>query len=220
MPESASEMAITFESLFELLRREKNREALQKLNPAFYRDVRVYLLEKQQRLGTSSEQDTAEREKVQRQLENIRKLLRELYERREKKILTMALNESRSHTPVDHEALLPEEKVSCDLLLQILKKSRQEQFESLFEPGAEPLAAEPPLPEKIKADAAMSGPLLTDAPDAAPASATVVRFIRAVPRFIGTELEEYGPYEEEEIANLPRDIAKVLIERGRAERIE
>ena len=49
---------------------------------------------------------------------------------------------------------------------------------------------------------------------------TVVRFLLAVPKFVGTELEDYGPYEEEEIANLPNNIAKVLIERGRAEKIE
>ena len=48
----------------------------------------------------------------------------------------------------------------------------------------------------------------------------LVRFLYAVPKFVGKELEEYGPFEEEDIANLPSDIADILIGKGRVEEIK
>ena len=44
-----------------------------------------------------------------------------------------------------------------------------------------------------------------------------IRFIKPVPKFLGTELEIYGPFEENDIASLPSRIAKVLIKKERAE---
>ena len=51
-------------------------------------------------------------------------------------------------------------------------------------------------------------------------SMKLVRFINAVPKFVGPELEEYGPFQEEDIAKLPVEIAEVLISKGRVEEIE
>ena len=48
----------------------------------------------------------------------------------------------------------------------------------------------------------------------------LVRFLNAVPKFVGTELEEYGPFEEEDIANLPLPIADLLLEKGKVEEIK
>ncbi|MEK6614689.1 MAG: hypothetical protein AABZ32_01045, partial [Bacteroidota bacterium] len=46
-----------------------------------------------------------------------------------------------------------------------------------------------------------------------------VRFIKPVPKFLGPELESYGPFEPEDIASLPSQIARILVGKGRAERI-
>ena len=46
-----------------------------------------------------------------------------------------------------------------------------------------------------------------------------VRFLHPVPKFIGQELESYGPFEEEDMATLPSEIADVLISKERAEEI-
>ena len=48
----------------------------------------------------------------------------------------------------------------------------------------------------------------------------MVRFIHAVPRFLGKELETYGPYEAEEIATLPEEIVNVLLQKNRVEEIK
>ena len=46
-----------------------------------------------------------------------------------------------------------------------------------------------------------------------------MRFLHQVPKFVGPELEEYGPFGEEDIANLPAEVADVLINKGKAEEI-
>ena len=48
----------------------------------------------------------------------------------------------------------------------------------------------------------------------------IIRFLHAVPRFVGPELELYGPFEADEIATLPEEIVRVLIEKNRAEEIK
>ena len=46
-----------------------------------------------------------------------------------------------------------------------------------------------------------------------------IRFIHPVPKFLGRNLEKHGPFEADEIANLPKDISDILIRKGRAEEI-
>ncbi len=45
----------------------------------------------------------------------------------------------------------------------------------------------------------------------------MVRFISAVPKFVGPELEVYGPFEPEDMASLPKKMANILVKKGRAE---
>ena len=79
------EIVISYETLFELLRREKEREALQKLNDSFFEDVVNYINEKKKSLAENeSSSSFGERDKIDQQIRNIKKILKELYERREK----------------------------------------------------------------------------------------------------------------------------------------
>ena len=108
------EINITYETLFELLRREKNREELQKLDETFFNDVVTYLKEQKEFLNEQkTKQDlfaVEELKKAEIQEENIRKILRELYEKREKKMISLALDASRtSSSIIDTSVLLEEE---------------------------------------------------------------------------------------------------------------
>ena len=47
----------------------------------------------------------------------------------------------------------------------------------------------------------------------------LVRFLQSVPQFLGEDLNTYGPYEAEDIANLPMRVSEVLIKNKRAEEI-
>ncbi|MFW5746291.1 MAG: hypothetical protein ACOCWQ_01935, partial [Nanoarchaeota archaeon] len=91
---------LTYEKLFELLRSEKNNAALQKLSETFFEDVQIYMDSKLAIIKKHSDSENVfsqkELEKTSKQLANAKKILKMLYDLREKKIVTMALNKSRT----------------------------------------------------------------------------------------------------------------------------
>src|SRR3989338_4305293 len=122
------EVLITYETLFELLKRERERSDLQKLEPSFFSEVISYVKDKKKILDAKSDSVFApeERKKTERQLENIYKILRELYERREKKIIQLALDKSRTRSNlIDTSTLLKEEKVFFDAITDLLDNYRE-----------------------------------------------------------------------------------------------
>jgi len=207
------EVVITYETLFELLKREKERNDLQKLEPSFFSDTITYIKDKKKILDARSDSVFAgeERKKTERQLENIYKIIKELYERREKKIISLALDKSRTKSDlIDTTALLKEERVVFDALTSMLDSYRDAILYSLLnEKMPFMLAAEQKKPkEDFKTALELKHTM------------KLVRFTDHIPKFVGTELEEYGPFEGEDIANLPAEIADVLVNKGKAEEIK
>ena len=78
---------ITYETLFDLLRKERSLEDLQSLDPLFWSHVVTYLTERSEFLKQTS---LAEQEKTKLQLSNIKRILKEIYDHRERKIITLA----------------------------------------------------------------------------------------------------------------------------------
>ena len=116
--------------MYDILRNEKKREDLQKLDPAFFKDVVEYLMEKGALLRKQQESSEvfalAEKEKLEYELRSIKRILQEIYEKREKKIMDIALNKSRTGSNIiDTSAMLPEEKEMYDKLVHLLTKFRQ-----------------------------------------------------------------------------------------------
>ncbi|MBS3101090.1 DNA replication complex GINS family protein [Candidatus Woesearchaeota archaeon] len=206
------EVVITYETLFELLKREKERTDLQKLEPTFFSDTINYIKDKKKILEAKSDSVFAadEGRKTERQLENIYKILKELYERREKKIISMALDRSRTKSSlIDTSALLKEEKVIFDALASLLDNYRDAILYSVLNekmPFMQPAEIKPK--EEFRPAIELKKPT------------RLLRFTSHVPKFVGTELEEYGPFGEEDIANLPSEIADVLIGKGKADEIK
>jgi hypothetical protein len=48
----------------------------------------------------------------------------------------------------------------------------------------------------------------------------LVVFLENVEEFLGSEEDKMGPYQKGDIANLPKEIAKILLEGGKIEIIE
>ncbi len=207
-------VVITYETIFELLRREKDRAELQKLEKTFFQDILDYLKERKEILinQKSSLTNPEERKKNERQFQNTKKLVSDFYDRREKKIINMALDKSRTKEDLaDTTTLLEEEKNLFEKLVRLLNENRSNVLYRVLDLETTKKEEET---EKIKEDVKD-----IEEEDKKEKSALMVRFINAVPKFIGKELEEYGPFEEEEITNLPKEIANVLINKGRAEEI-
>ena len=132
-----NKVAVTYETLFELLRNEKKRDELQKLEKSFLDDVSNYLEEKEQMMQGSQSKlnlfSDEEREKTAMQLRNIRKILKDLYEKRERKIVVMALNKSRTQANIiDISPLLEREKEFFEELTRVFNKYRKEYREGIL----------------------------------------------------------------------------------------
>jgi len=187
-----SDVIITYETVYELLRIEKSRNELQKMNPDFFQNVSRYLEEKNLILSSLKEKKAElDAKKTERQLESFKKIVRELYEKRERKILDLALFCSRSDKKSQEiNNMLPEEMELFEKSLETLNQSKNR-----FLPRLESNKT-----ETFK-------------------NTILVRFLHSVPKFVGHDEYVYGPYETEDIANLPSEIALLLIKKGRAEEI-
>jgi DNA replication initiation complex subunit (GINS family) len=209
---------LTYELLFDMLRNEKNREELQALDKNFFADLIDYIQDKERLIKDNSDNQLfsgLEREKTLKQLENAKRLIKDLYERREKKVLNLAMISSRTGGLLDKSSMLPEEQKLFERLSALLEEFRNDILYRVMG-GNMPELRERALAQPA-AGAAMSLPESPNAFSQAGKDTVLVRFIHAVPKFIGKELEVYGPFESEDIANLPKQIADILVAKGRAE---
>jgi len=204
---------ITYETLFDILRHEKNTGELQNLNESFYDDVVSYLKSKQDILNkTEGDFSEAEKEKTLSQLQNIKKILKELYEKREKKIIDLALNKAKTGSDiVDLSSLLAQEKKFFDTLVKVFSVNRNEILNKVInakQPSLNNNIIKTKEPEQIEKKEETEKEIKKK-----------VKFIHPVPKFLGKDLEVYGPYDEEQITELPKELADILIRKGRAEEI-
>jgi len=230
--EASKEVLITYETLFDILRREKSNEELQKLDPAFFNDVFEYLAQKQRiydaSVGKTDLFSVDEREKTQMQLYNIRRVIKELYERREKKILEMALNKSKTNSNIlDTSSLLASERDFFDKIVSLLDQGRETVLMKILElkKGSAPVmpvpipdskpepVSEPPMPEPSPepAQPEQTQPQPT-------AGKVTVKFLKDVEPFVNKDLETLGPYTQGSTAELSEDTAQLLINNGSAEK--
>ena len=191
------ETNLTYESLYEILRRERTRQELQKLNNNFYNEVNNYIKDKINALESQRQKSSIfaqkEIEKTEKQLDNAKKLIKELYEKRELKITQLALSFSKTKDVQEIHELLPEEKIIFNKTIEILKENRENILSIMLNGKPKGIKTEP--------------------------ETKLIRFIQAVPKFVGNDDKEYGPFEEEYIGLLPSKVAEILINNKRAELI-
>ncbi len=242
------QLKITLEVLYDLLRNEKKREDLQKLDSTFYADVVLYLREKKAILDkqdTSEEHfGVVEREKLQGELRSIKRIIREMYEKREKKIIEIALNRSKTGSEIiDTSSMLIEEKLYYDRLLVLLDSQRRGVMHSL-------LRAEIPIVSDLVNFSRVTDASLPEQDDdssglgsvhdegygvihgetrARSGSETVaavrvevepgmskVRVTVPIPSFMWKDLKVYGPFDVGEEMMIFSEVADLLVRKGRA----
>jgi len=223
------EIPVTYETLFDLLRREKNAEELQKLDRNILANIVGYLRDKQNMLAAPQSQLLHEREKTEHQLKNIRRIIKEIYDRRETKIINMAINKARTQSNIiNTEALLEHEKKLYEEFNSVLDAFRKSILNNVVTAKLPESITETKELKKSSAGQleGREKPLdiKKDVSDIQSEEKEeknrTIRFLSPIPRFVGPNLETYGPFEEDEITTLPERIAHVLIEKNRAEMIE
>ncbi|MBR9676752.1 DNA replication complex GINS family protein [Candidatus Woesearchaeota archaeon] len=218
------EVNITYETLFEILRREKNREELQTLTKTFLEDVKNYLQTKKNVATKNQEQNTLfskdDTDNTLKQLTNTNKILSELYDRRERKIMILALNKAKTQSNiVNTTALLEHEKTLYADMVRLLESNRTQLEQTLNNVNT---STTQPVTQVEQTTPEPTSTMIQEPQVEKTSQLTtiMVRFLQPVPQFVGEDLENYGPFEEDDMANLPRDVANVLLTKERAETVE
>src|SRR3989338_1178521 len=223
---------ITLETLYDILRNEKKKEDLQKLESAFFQDVVQYLNEKKSLLGMENVADellaAGEKEKIEYELRSIKRILKQLYEKREKKIIDIALNKSRTASDIiDISSMLREEKQFYQQILATMDLFRRGVLSNLFKgdlPDVFSEALVKPAPvgkapleerkEQIKAELEQKSSALFPEQKQ---KMTKIKFIHPIPSFVWKDMKVYGPYDPGETISIFPEVAELLVRKGRAE---
>ncbi len=238
---------ITYETLFDILRMEKRREDVQEINKKFYEDIVKYLKQKKKIIlkceHESGIENFDEIKKLNIQYENVQKIIKEVYERREKKIMLMALNKSRTHmNGMNMNALLPQEQEFYNQLTRLFDAYRKDIAEQLVNAALpkEQIAAvicgvSEKTEEKEKMPATQiaseinvqsaviqhaAGESAAVSEKSAESDTVQVKFLHETEEFIGPDLESYGPFAANAVAAIPQQIANIFLTEGIAETTE
>ncbi len=182
---------VTYNDLYDALRKERYSEELQVLPKNFVKEVRKYFDEKKQAGEKDDDLFSDVTIKTKKKLENAISIFKELMLRRRRKILNLAFVASETGiSKKDFENLLGFEKDLLESIVKSLEKA-EKNLNSEMSGGGE-------IEQKYK----------------------LVRFLENVEGFLGLDGGEVGPFEKGEVANLEKEIVDILAGDKRVEVLE
>ncbi len=181
---------ITYNDIYEAARKERYTDQLQPLNKTFVSGVSEYLKDKKELANKEDAEFSDVIIKTKKQLENAITLFKELMIRRRKKILNLVL-------------IAAETGIS------------KQDFENM-------LSFEKDLFEELMKCVEVSDKkldrLLNGEGEKKENEMLVIK--ERVEEFVNFDGDKMGPFEAGEIVNIPHEVAKILVEDGRAEAME
>jgi DNA replication initiation complex subunit (GINS family) len=219
---------ITYKTLRKIQQAEKNSPQITQINKEFYRDVTVFLKQLEKRL--------VEEKKPQKQMllaeesQNIEKIIRNIYEHREKKIMLAAISKARGGNPsIKH--LLPEEKTFFDELYKNIVTFRKRIFTTESEKtesetkGLDESEDEELMPKsKQSAEKSIEKQDTSTPPEEKQEKTSanthpILRIQEDIPSFVGTDNQTYT-LNKGDIISLPEDMARMLLNKKVAKEIK
>ena len=184
---------ITYNELYDALRRERYSEQLQPIPKNFIKEVSAYLKDKKQIANKDNDDFSDTILKTKKQFENSIAIFKELILRRKKKILELAFIAAETGiSKRDFENMLAIEKEAFEGIMKALEKGD----------------------EKIKA-------LLKSADGGEEkAKNKMIVFNDNTEEFLDLEGNQLGPFKKGDVANLSEEIANILIIDKKAEAID
>lgn len=193
---------ITYETIRNAHRAEKEEE-LQKLPDGFFESIRNWFKVKEKLKDTTSLLE----------VENAKKLLEDVINRRQKKIVLAALSTMRGQLPP--AGLNDEERKFFDDIVNTLKAFKNdmnEKFRSFDDIAQEKV-------EEAKRSIEEMKPVEVENIAVKPNGKLLVKILIDLPKFVGTDMQSYGPLSTGDIITMPEEVAKLLITRKAAENI-
>lgn len=183
---------ITYNDIYESARKERYSDQLQPISKNFIKDVSVYLKEKKEMASKEDDVFSDVIIKTKKQLENAVTLFREFMLRRKKKILNLVL--VAAETGIS--------KQDFDNMLQFEKE--------LFEELMKCIDVSDKKLNRILVGGEEEGGQKND----------LVSFLEDVEEFVDLSGNPVGPFGRGEIANIPKEIAEILIADKKVELME
>jgi len=177
-----TEETITFELIRKIQREEQRTQKLSKLPDDFYKNVKSYINTK----------TNMENRKVVLEVKSIERLAEDIFNRRERKVLNLAIISAR--TNIQPENLTEEERSFFDHVLAVVKERRNTLLTVAVEKDVKGGEDEKMAPT--------------------PETAGLVVFKKEVPAFVGSDLKNYGPFKKGDITKLPDENKKIMLEQG------
>ena len=210
---------ITFEQIYDIVRKEKTSDEIQEVDQHIIGQIANYLRAKQKILDDSvGKVISSELEKQKMQINSAKSMAKEFYERRERKLLMLALNKSKMQD-LDTSKLLDLEKEIVEKISKIIEEHREAVLKEMFSTEETKIKTEG-IDEERPADNIMNKEIenvpteIKD--DKAFTEFVTVKFLGEQHKFYGPNLEIYGPFKDGDIANLPKIISDILIHKEKA----
>ncbi len=181
---------ITYNEIYECARKERYSEQLQNLPKNFISSIAEYFKEKKELSSKEDDSFSDIIEKTKKQLENARTLFKELLVRRRRKILNLVL--IAAETGIS--------KQDFDNMLDFEKVLFEELMKCVD-------LSDKKLHQELNGEEEKQRNEL-------------IMFSEHVEEFTGLSGEKIGAFEKGQIANLSREIAKILVEDGKAEYVK
>jgi DNA replication factor GINS len=174
------EETITYELIRKIQREEEKQPKLTKLPEEFYSKVGNYLIQKKRISATKADRKEAF------EVKNVERLVEDIFNRRERKILNHAIISAR--TGMQTENLTEEEEKFHTQILYALKERRMNLLKRIL--------------------------------DQSETKEGMVIFRQETPAFVGADMLNYGPFKEGDIAKIPEENKKILLEKEIVEEIK
>jgi len=202
--------SFTYEDIYELYRNERFSTDLQELTPADLKKIKNYFEEKNKETKSQDQSlnlfSTHNRAKIQVELSNATRVVKDLLERRERKVISRAVFNSRSEDSLrDTSNMLKIEEELYDQLTVLLKRFRKGFLATIDNDGNYPLEIMQPL--KLREDVDVKE-LVAPEPVEIPKQYYA---LENIPEFFGPDMGKFGPFSSGDMVKAPQEIINILL---------
>jgi DNA replication initiation complex subunit (GINS family) len=184
---------ITYNELYDALRKERYSEQLQMLVKTFVKDFAEYLKEKEITIKQNTDVFSEENQKNKKQLDNAVSIFKELILRRKKKLLDMAFISAETGTSKrDFDNMLDFEKDMFEGIMKSVHESDKKLDKTLHGAGEEGVVIKNKL----------------------------IIFKNDAEEFLDLDGNKIGPFKKGDIVNISQEIANILIVDNKADAVD
>lgn len=208
------EEVFTYDDLYDILREELATKDLESMNLKTIKKIKKYIESKEDLLKKAkTSKFSKERRRLLEEIENARHILVKINQKRTKKIITRAVFTVRSESGAkDTSNMLPFEKKFYNTLIESLEEEEGKFFSTI-----ENLKIEKEKPKKETKELKSKE---KEKEETKENDITEVRVLEDIPQLTGPDLKNYGPYKKGDVAEIPAEIATLIINKKKGKKIK